>query len=82
MGSDNKPFQSPIVFQTLFMPVLQAKQRKGELYYSLKEYRKFLENLDIGITVIDGCPNGYSIGAPLVVTDPRKWMLAKIKYGF
>ena len=82
MDSDNKPFTSSIVFDTLYKPVLLAEQCKGkELTYSVNKYREFLDNLDVGITVIDGCPTGYSLSAPLIVTDPRKWFLAKIKYG-
>ena len=78
----NKPFNDYIIFQTLYMPVLQANQKKGRLYYHIDEYREFLENLDIGITIHENTPAGYSFGAVYLVTDPKKWFLAKIKYGF
>lgn len=77
----NNFFTSSIVFQTLFIPVLQAKQKNGKLYYHINEYREFLDNLDIGITVTEDTPSGYSFGAIYLVTDSKKWFLAKIKYG-
>lgn len=79
MESNNKPFENFNVFITLYMPVLKDQ---GDLNYNVDNYREFLNNLDIGITVIDGCPSGLSLGAKLVVTDSEKWFLAKIKYGF
>lgn len=80
MESDNIPFVSPIVFETLYMPILRQSHYIVK-NYNVNEYREFLNDLDIGITVVENCPVGYSLGALLIVTDFKKYMLAKIKYG-
>ena len=44
-------------------------------YGTVNRYKIFIENLDLGITTVSGAHN-YRI------TDHKKWLLAKIKYGF
>jgi len=80
MASDNITFVSPIVFDTLYKPILRQQYNLAK-DYNVNQYREFLNSLDIGITVIEGCPSGLSLGALLMVTDSKKWMVAKIKYG-